>query len=184
MNSLEKTIQALSARFEVSAEAITNHLNNSAPLPRRKGLNEVCELLAEYQKLTTKHKASDTIRKSGDAVPYFNDLKLLDVEHFNVMYLNRAHKVLAVENLFKGGITGTITDVRVIMKRAIDHKATAMILAHNHPSGALYPSENDKRMTKKIQEACKVLDIELLDHIIMASGGSFSFSDNGEPSIF
>jgi DNA repair protein RadC len=86
---------------------------------------------------------------------------------------------LSCQSLFRGGITGTVTDVRIVLKCAIEFGATAMIVAHNHPSGALKPSENDKRMTKKLNEACLTLDLNLLDHLIVARSGYFSFSDQG-----
>ena len=81
--------------------------------------------------------------------------------------------------LVKGGITGTVTDVRVVMKKAMIWGATAMIVAHNHPSGAFYPSENDKRTTKKLVSAAKTLDMTVLYHLIVTRSGYFSFSDQG-----
>ena len=119
------------------------------------------------------------IRKSADAVPYFDPIKYLSHEEFHVLYLNRAHTPLYCASLFKGGITGTITDIRIVMKRALQLNATAMIVAHNHPSGALVPSENDKRMTRKLIAAAKTLDLALLDHLIITASGYFSFSDQG-----
>ncbi|WP_306551061.1 JAB domain-containing protein [Daejeonella sp.] len=81
--------------------------------------------------------------------------------------------------LSKGGITGTIADVRLILSVALKTLASGLILAHNHPSGNLKPSEADKQITSKIRQAAKLLDIELLDHIIISSEGYYSFTDDG-----
>ncbi len=81
--------------------------------------------------------------------------------------------------LSKGGITGTIADVRLILSVALKTLATGLILAHNHPSGNLKPSEADKKITNKIRQAAKLLDIELMDHIIISNEGYYSFMDEG-----
>jgi DNA repair protein RadC len=98
-------------------------------------------------------------------------------EQFVVLYLNRANRVIGSYQLSKGGITGTIADVRLILSVALKTLATGLILAHNHPSGSLKPSEADKQITNKIRQAAKLLDIELIDHIIMRSEGYYSFAD-------
>jgi DNA repair protein RadC len=81
--------------------------------------------------------------------------------------LNRANRVLGVAHLTKGGLNGSIIDTRVILQYAIKANAAAVILAHNHPSGNLIASEADKRITKTVREALKLMDIELLDHLIL-----------------
>ncbi len=102
-------------------------------------------------------------------------------ETFVVGYLNRANRLIGVYELSKGGITGTVADPRLVLSVALKTAATGIILAHNHPSGNLQPSSQDKDITKKIQEACKLLDITLLDHLIVVSDGAFySFADEGQ----
>ena len=103
----------------------------------------------------------------------------LPTEEFWVMYLNQGNKIIKTEQISRGGITQTSVDIRVIFKHGIELMATAMILAHNHPSGNLTPSEADKNLTKKIIEASKVLDIQILDHIIVTQKDYFSFADEG-----
>ena len=98
---------------------------------------------------------------------------------FVVIYLNRANRLLGSYQLSIGGITGTIADVRLILSVALKTLATGLILAHNHPSGNLKPSEADKQITNKIRQAAKLLDIELIDHIIISSEGYYSFMDEG-----
>ena len=100
-------------------------------------------------------------------------------EQFVVLYLNRANRVIGSYQLSKGGITGTIADVRLILSVALKTLASGLILAHNHPSGNLKPSEADKQITSKIRQAAKLLDIELIDHIIISSEGYCSFMDDG-----
>jgi DNA repair protein RadC len=100
-------------------------------------------------------------------------------EQFVVLYLNRANRVIGSYQLSKGGITGTIADVRLILSVALKTLATGLILAHNHPSGNLKPSEADIQLTQKVKDAAKIMDIEVLDHMILSSNGYFSFTDDG-----
>ncbi|RMA57110.1 RadC family protein [Ulvibacter antarcticus] len=98
-------------------------------------------------------------------------------EEFWVVYLNNANKVLLSMQLSKGGITGTLVDVRLALKKALQLGAVALILAHNHPSGSLKPSEADKSLTKKLKIAAESLDIKVLDHLIITEKSYFSFAD-------
>lgn len=100
-------------------------------------------------------------------------------EEFWVLYLNNSNKVIYKAQLSKGGITGTVVDVRLIFKMALEHNATAIILAHNHPSGKLLASNADKGITKKLKFAGEQLDIKVLDHIIITEKGYLSFQDQG-----
>jgi DNA repair protein RadC len=100
-------------------------------------------------------------------------------EQFVVLYLNRANRVIGSYQLSKGGITGTIADVRLILSVALKTLASGLILAHNHPSGNLKPSETDIQLTNKVKQAAKLMDIEVLDHMILSSNGYFSFTDEG-----
>lgn len=98
-------------------------------------------------------------------------------EEFWIVYLNNSNKVIHKNQLSKGGITGTLVDVRLVMKTAIEVGAIALILAHNHPSGTLIPSEADKQITKKLKQAAESLDMKVLDHIIVTETAYFSFAD-------
>jgi len=100
-------------------------------------------------------------------------------ETFKIMLLNRANRVLGVSTHSKGGIAGTVIDVRLILATALKAGACQIIIAHNHPSGNLNPSEVDMTITNKIKAGCKAVDITLLDHIILTSESFFSFSDEG-----
>ncbi len=103
----------------------------------------------------------------------------LEHEEFWILYVNNSNSVIKTLQLSKGGITGTLVDVRLALKKALELNATAMILAHNHPSGGLKPSNADKEITNKIKNAGAGMDIKLLDHLIVTEKSYFSFADEG-----
>jgi len=98
-------------------------------------------------------------------------------EEFWIIYTNNSNKVIQKQLLSKGGITGTLADVRLVLKNALELGATGLILAHNHPSGTLKPSESDKQLTQKLKMAAQSLDIKVLDHLIVTEKEYFSFAD-------
>ena len=100
-------------------------------------------------------------------------------EEFKVLLLNKAHRVLGIYNLSKGGIDGTVADIRLVFTTALKTASTSIILAHNHPSGKLLPSTADKMLTSKLRNAGDILDIKVLDHLIISKDGYFSFGDEG-----
>lgn len=120
------------------------------------------------------------IKGSRDIAGYMQSL-LSDLSHevFAVVFLNRANKLLHFEIISRGGITGTVADPRVILKKALEEEAVGLILCHNHPSGNLSPSRADEELTRKIKQAAAFFDISVLDHIIVSSTGYFSFADEG-----
>lgn len=100
-------------------------------------------------------------------------------EEFWIVYLNNSNRVLWTGQQSKGGITGTLVDVRLVLKQALELGAVAIILAHNHPSGTLKPSDADKQITRKLRIASEALDIKVLDHLIITQKEYFSFADEG-----
>lgn len=100
-------------------------------------------------------------------------------EEFWVLYLNNANKIVFKWQLSKGGLTGTVVDVRMAFKPAFEHGATGVILCHNHPSGTLTPSDADRQITRKLKLAGENLDIKVLDHLIITEKNYFSFADEG-----
>jgi DNA repair protein RadC len=100
-------------------------------------------------------------------------------EEFWVLFLNNSNKVISKSQLSKGGIEGTIVDARMVFKLALETGATGLILCHNHPSGALHPSEADKEITKKLKMAGECLDVKVLDHLIITETKYYSFVDEG-----
>lgn len=126
----------------------------------------------------TEEKVS--IQSSNDAYKFlFPRLGDLPHEEFWMLILNVRKQILKFEFISKGGISGTVVDVRLICKSAIENNASAIVIAHNHPSGNLNPSNEDKTITEKIKKALSVFDIKLIDHIIIGDRNYFSFADDG-----
>ena len=122
-----------------------------------------------------------TIISSSRELAIFLRIKLKDYVHevFAILFLNRANKINHFEIISKGGLTGTVADPRIILKKALEHQATCIILCHNHPSGNLKPSRADEELTRKIKQAASYFDIIVTDHIIVSEEGYFSFADEG-----
>ena len=110
----------------------------------------------------------------------FNPNTISYQEECLVLYLNHASKLLGAQKLSKGGINSTVVDIRIILATALKSLSTGIILAHNHPSGKLVPSEADKRLTKQLNDACDLVDIKLIDHLIIGpEEGYYSFANEG-----
>lgn len=125
------------------------------------------------------HKTS--IKSSLEVAEFLSEkIRDLSYEVFALLLLNRANKIIHFEIISRGGITGTVADPRVILRLALSHGATSIILSHNHPSGNLQPSKADEEITQKIKEAASMIDIRLLDHIIISEEGYYSFLDEGK----
>ncbi len=103
----------------------------------------------------------------------------LRTEEFWAVFLNQSNKIIYKSRLFSGGINQSVVDIRILFKTALEHLATGLIISHNHPSGNLKPSAEDLKITKQIQEAGKLLNIQLLDHLIIAQTAYLSFADEG-----
>ncbi len=151
-----------------------------------KGIGEAKAItLAAALELGRRRQASSSlikanIKSSNDIAEYLKaTLKDYAYEIFAVVFLNHANKIKHFEIISKGGITGTVADPRIILKKALDHNATAIVLCHNHPSGNLKPSKADEELTQKIKEAAKYFDIRVMDHVIVSEEGYYSFADNG-----
>ena len=145
--------------------------------------NNIAEVKLVYK---TKVKTSDrlTITTSKDAFKLIYESwdkdSIEHIEEFKIMLLNRSNKVLGIASISKGGLTGTVTDVRVILQYAIKGNANSIILFHNHPSGNLNASESDLSTTKKIKESAALMDITVLDHIIITADKKYiSMADDG-----
>ncbi len=120
------------------------------------------------------------IKTSRDIAEYLKALlKDYKYEVFAVLFLNRANKINHFEIISRGGITGTVADPRIILKKALEEDAVSLVLSHNHPSGNLNPSRADEELTLKIKEAARYFDIKILDHIIVSEEGFYSFADEG-----
>lgn len=120
------------------------------------------------------------IRSSGELAEFLK-AKLQDYRHevFAVIFLNSANKVNHFEIISEGGITATIADPRIILRKALEEDAVSIVLCHNHPSGSLKPSKADQELTVKIKNAAKLFDITVIDHLIVSKAGVYSFADDG-----
>jgi DNA repair protein RadC len=128
----------------------------------------------------TADNKKDTISQSRDVAQYLRaQLQYKKNEVFAVVFLNSANKINHFEIISEGGITGTIADPRIILRKALAHDAVSIILCHNHPSGNMRPSRADQELTRRISEAARLLDIQVLDHIIVSEEGYLSFADEG-----
>ncbi|MCS6819128.1 MAG: DNA repair protein RadC [Chitinophagales bacterium] len=108
------------------------------------------------------------------------DLSDLPNEVFMALLLNRRGQLIKKTKISSGGVSGTVVDIRMILKEALEHLCTSMIIAHNHPSGNLQPSAEDLKITQRLKQACELLDIKLFDHIIVGSQSYFSFAEEGK----
>ena len=122
-----------------------------------------------------------TLIQSSADIARFLQVRLRDLRHevFAVIFLNRSNKINHFEIISEGGITGTVADPRIILKKALEEEAVNLILCHNHPSGSLRPSRVDEQLTSRIRDAARLLDITVLDHIIVSDAGYYSFADEG-----
>lgn len=167
LNALGKlSVQQLS-KFKGIGEAKAISIIAALELGRRRKNEDAKEL----SKITSSKSVFDIMQ------PLIGELAY---EEFWVLFLNNSMKVLHKSQLSKGGITGTVVDVRLIFKLALEQNATSIILVHNHPSGSLQPSEADFEVTKKIKIAGKTLDISVIDHIIITETGYYSFKDEAK----
>jgi DNA repair protein RadC len=148
-------------------------------LGEAKAINIAAALELGIRRNTSDNRAS-LVTKSADIAHFLRaHLEHRQQEVFAVVFLNRANKVMHIEIVSEGGMTGTVADPRVILKKALEQNATALVLCHNHPSGNTRPSRADEAITQKIKQAASLLDITIMDHIIVGKDGYFSFADEG-----
>ena len=183
----ESAVQ-LCQRILASAENNLNTLGkiSVAQLMKFKGIGEAKAIsIAAALELGRRRRAEDAIelKKITSSKAVFNIMQPiigeLPHEEFWVLYLNNSNKVIYKAQLSKGGITGTVVDIRLVFKIAFEQNATGLILSHNHPSGKLIASEADLKITKRIKEAGQTLEIQVLDHIIITENSYLSFQDEG-----
>ncbi|TRX35565.1 JAB domain-containing protein [Flavobacterium sp. ZT3R18] len=166
LNALGKLSIAQLMNFKGIGEAKAISIIAAMELGRRRRREDVIELT----KITSSKAVFDVMQPIIGELPH---------EEFWVLFLNNSNKILFKTQLSKGGMTGTVVDVRIIFKIAFEQNATSIILTHNHPSGKLLASDADIQITKKIKTAGQHLDISVLDHIIITENGHYSFVDEG-----
>jgi DNA repair protein RadC len=147
----------------------------------QKPLFKVAEIKLSYSSGETPKIKITSVEKAYEALLSTWDMDIIELqEEFKVLLLNRSNQVLGIYPMSKGGITGTVVDLRLIFGAALKSNATTIILCHNHPSGKLDPSDSDIQLTKNIKKCADLLDINLMDHIIISKSGFFSFAREGK----
>lgn len=184
--SRDESAVELARKILQSVENNWHHLSRLqiADLMKFKGVGEakaisIAAALEIGRRRATQEIPERTQIKSSNDIfvllsPFLSDLQ---TEEFWAIFLNQNNRVLGKSQLSSGGINQSVVDVRILFKAAIDQFATALVIAHNHPSGNLKPSTEDVKITKQIAEAGKILNIQLLDHVIIAQNSYFSFAD-------
>jgi len=162
------SIADLCKRFKGIGEAKAITIKSALELGKRRKLQNVLE-----------RKSAQT---SAEFFELFEPI-LIDLPHeeFWIALLNSALKVIEIKRLTQGGINQTLVDTPMLLRIALEKSATAIVVAHNHPSGSSYPSRDDENITRKIKNGCEAIGIRFLDHIIVAKGKYYSFADNGKP---
>ena len=166
LNSLGKLSMTQLINFKGIGEAKAISIIAAMELGRRRRGEEVIELT----KITSSKTVFEIMQPIIGELPH---------EEFWILYLNNSNKVISKAQLSVGGITGTLVDVRLVFKMALEKGATALILCHNHPSGTLMPSDADKQITRKLKVAGDSLDVKVLDHLIVTETKYYSFVDEG-----
>lgn len=184
----EKTAVELAQEVLKAGKDNLNELSKSSvkELMKIKGIGEakaisiVAAMELGRRRQATAYREKMIVSASTDVANYLQTL-LKDYKHevFAVLFLNRSNKINHFQIISEGGITGTVADPRIILKKALEEDAVSIILCHNHPSGSLKPSRADEELTFKIKEAAKYFDIKVLDHLIVSDDGYYSFADEG-----
>lgn len=160
------TINDLMIRYKGIGEAKAITLLAACELGSRRRREEVVE----------KRKITD----SREAYEYFASMRDLPLEECHLLLLRQNHSIIGEAMISKGGLTGTAVDVREVMRHAVLNRAAAIVLCHNHPSGNLRPSREDDQLTQRVDEACRVMNIQLVDHIIVADTGYYSYREQSK----
>ena len=166
LNAFGKLSMEQLLQFKGIGEAKAVTIIAAMELGRRRRAEEVVEL----EKISSSQSVFQIMQPIIGELPH---------EEFWIIYLNNSNKIIHKCQLSKGGITGTVVDVRLVFKVAIEQNATAIILCHNHPSGVLKASEADRQITRKLKTAGENLDIKILDHLIVTETAYLSFADDG-----
>ena len=176
-------------------QSILKSCDNKLTILRKKSINQLTEfhgvgpakaitILAALELTKRIDQGADQqriqITQSGDAYRAIRGhLQGLSIEEFWILLLDRSNKVINKVQISIGGVSGTVVDPKIVYKRALEQYAVSIILAHNHPSGNLTPSQADLKLTEKLKNAGKFLDLQVLDHLIVTDSGYYSFADEG-----
>lgn len=176
----KRILKSLNHQLSALAKLSVKDLTKFKGIGQAKAISIIAALeLGRRRKSTDSEKRVKITSSQAAFEAVYPHLCDLNHEEFWVLYLNRANEIIGKENISKGGVSGTIVDPKVVFKAAVQYPASAIILAHNHPSGQLKASHADHQLTKKLKAAGIALDIPVLDHLIIGDRNYFSFADNG-----
>ena len=176
----KKVLQQGNNNLNELAKLSVKDLTKSKGIGEAKAITIVAALELGRRRKETDPEEKPKISSSKDAFDLLkSDLMDLPREEFWVLLLNRAHRVIKKKKVSEGGVSGTVADPKIIYKMALEELASGIIVAHNHPSGNLTASQSDIDLTKKLKEAGRFLEVQLLDHLIIAGQKYFSFADEG-----
>ncbi len=176
----KKVMQSVQNNLDALAKLTVKDLMKAKGIGQAKAIAIVAALELGRRRKGTAPEEKPKISTSQDAHNLIKgDLMDLPHEEFWVLFLNVTNRVIKKKRVSEGGVSGTIADPKIIFKLAIDELASGIVVAHNHPSGNSTPSQKDRDLTKRLKEGGKLLEIQLLDHIIVAGQNYFSFADEG-----
>ncbi len=176
----KKIMQSVANNLDALAKLSVKDLMKVKGIGEAKAISIVAALELGRRRKDTEPTEKPKISTSSDAHNLIKgDLMDLPHEEFWVLFLNKANRVIKKKRVGEGGVSGTVADPKIIFKLALEELASGIVVSHNHPSGNLIPSQSDRDLTKRLKEAGKLLEIQLLDHIIVAGQKYFSFADDG-----
>lgn len=176
----QKILASISNNLNALGKLSVNDLMKFKGIGEAKAITIAAALELGRRRNREKPAKRDKIITSRDVFDvFYPQLTDLPHEEFWILLLNRANSIINKINISRGGVSGTIVDVKIILKIAIENLATSIILCHNHPSGNIMPSQSDIDMTKNLKQASALVEIQTLDHIIIGENAYYSFSDEG-----
>jgi len=177
----KELLQSCNNSIATLSQRSLSELQRHKGIGKAKAMTIVAALELSKRSLLEESNTKTKIQSSHDAFLVIKShLYQLKVEEFWVAYLDRSNKLLSLQCLSKGGLHGTVVDVRIILKNALDLLSCGIILFHNHPSGNLKPSTNDDKITIQIRDGGKLVDILILDHLIVNNNKYYSYADEGK----
>ena len=176
----QRILKAMDNNLNELGKSTLNDLMRFKGIGEAKGITILAAMELGRRRQLSNIKERPQIRSSRDAYNIIAPL-LLDLPHeeFWILLLNRSNRVMSRECISTGGVSGTVVDAKMVFKKALEVPASAIILCHNHPSGSLKPSQADIDLTRKLRKGGETLDVTVLDHLIVAESGYFSFADEG-----
>lgn len=176
----KRILQAVDTDLNELGKMSINDLTNFKGIGEAKAISIAAALELGRRRQATDYKEKPKILSSEDSykiiAPLIDDL---DIEQFWILLLNRGNYLIGKKRISEGGVSGTVVDSKIVFRTALDGLASQIILVHNHPSGNLKPSNADRSLTEKLAAAGRVMDINVLDHLIVSQKGYTSFADEG-----